>query len=116
MRARHYILVGIIAYCVFLITSMPAAPVIGMFKDRIPVTVTNVSGSLWSGQANIIITNKLILNNVQWTFLPLRLLLAQAAVNVNAVFNNNPMSSRLSVGLSGNLAFDELNINSMLLT
>lgn len=110
MRPRYYILVGIIAYCVFLISSIPAAPVIGMFKDRIPVTITNVSGSLWNGQANIIITNKLILNNVQWSFLPLRLLLAKAAVNVNAEFNSNPMNSRLSVGLSGNLAVDELSM------
>ena len=34
MRTRHYILTGIIAYFVFLITTVPAAPVLGMFKDR----------------------------------------------------------------------------------
>lgn len=110
MRARYYILVGIIAYLAFLITTIPAAPVFGMYKDHIPVTITKVSGSLWSGQADIIITNKLVLKDVQWSFLPLRLLLAQIAIDVDAAFNNNPLNARLSVGLSGDLDVHDLDM------
>ncbi|MGB5279344.1 MAG: type II secretion system protein N [Gammaproteobacteria bacterium] len=108
MRTRHYILTGVVAYFVFLVATLPAAPVIDLFRDRLPVTINNISGSLWSGQASIIITNKLILNNAHWSFLPSRLLLAKVAIDVEADLNDNPLNTRLSVGLNGNLIVDGL--------
>jgi general secretion pathway protein N len=110
MRGRHYILVGVIAYVVFLIATLPAAPVLGMLRDHMPVTINNVSGSLWNGRAGSVITGKLSLDNVEWSFLPLHLLLAKAAIDVEAKFNGNPLESRLSTGLGGNLAVDDLNV------
>ena len=110
MRNRYYILVGVIAYFVFLITTLPAAPVLAMFNDRMPVSINNVSGSLWNGRAGSVVTGKLTLDNVEWAFLPLRLLLARAAIDVDAEFNGKPLDGRLATGLSGNLAVDELNM------
>ncbi len=111
MRTRNYILTGIIAYLVFLITTIPAAPVIGMLEDSLPVTLNNVSGTLWSGEARTVNTNQdITLKNVQWSFLPWRLLLASVAINVNAEFNNKPVHTRLSTGISGNLSVDDLNM------
>jgi general secretion pathway protein N len=111
MRTRHYILTGIIAYFVFLIATVPAAPVLGLFKDHIPVTVSNVSGTLWSGRASSVNTrNNLTLKNVEWSFLPSHLLLASAAISVNAEFNNNPLHTRLSTGIGGNLSVDDLDM------
>lgn len=111
MRRRHYIFTGIIAYFVFLVATVPAAPVISIVEDRIPVTINNVSGTLWSGRAGAITTNKNItLKNVEWSFLPWRLLLASIAINVNAEFNNNPIDARLSTGISGNLSVDDLSM------
>jgi len=111
MRTRHYIITGIVAYFIFLVATVPAAPVIGMFKDRMPVTLSNVSGTLWSGRASAITTNKnLTLKNVEWSFLPWRLLLASLAINVDAEFKDNPIDARLSTGISGNLSIDDLNM------
>ena len=108
IRSRHYIVVGVVAYFAFLLLTVPAAPVIGLFKDRLPVTITNISGTLWSGKASIVITNKLILNNAQWSFLPSRLLLAKVALDVDADLNNNPLRTRISAGMNGNLTIDDL--------
>jgi hypothetical protein len=111
MRSRHYIITGIIAYFVFLIATVPAAPVINIFEDRIPVTINNVSGTLWSGRAGAVTTNKnLTLKNVEWSFMPWRLLLASIAVSVNAEFNGNPVDARLSTGVSGNLSVYDLHM------
>ena len=94
MRTRHYIITGIIAYFVFLITTVPAAPVIGMFNDRIPVTISNVSGTLWSGRASTVTTkNNLTLKNVEWTFLPWRLLLANIAIESLSILINQTQYS-----------------------
>ena len=111
MRIHHYIITGIIAYFVFLVATVPAAPVISMFEDRIPVSISNVSGTLWSGRASAVTTTKnLTLKNVEWSLLPWRLLLASVSVNVNAEFNDNPVDARLSTGISGNLSVDDLNM------
>lgn len=108
MRTRHYFVIGIAAYLIFLLSTIPAAPIIGLIRDRLPVTVNNISGSLWSGQASIIITNRLILNNANWSFLPTHLLLAKIAIDVDADLNNRPLTTRLSAGMSGNLAVKDL--------
>lgn len=111
MPTRYYILTGIIAYFVFLVATVPAAPVIGMFKDRIPVTISHVSGTLWSGRASAVDTkNNLTLKNVEWSFLPSRLLLASIAISVDAEFNDNPVHTRLSTGISGRLSVDDLDM------
>ncbi len=111
MRRRYYILTGIIAYFVFLITTLPAAPVISLFEDSMPIAIRNVSGTLWNGQAGRIDTERnLILKNVQWSFLPWHLLLASAAVDVSAELNNKPINTRLSAGISGRLAVDDLTL------
>jgi general secretion pathway protein N len=112
MRRRYYILTGIVAYFIFLITTIPAAPVIDLFGDRIPASINNISGTLWDGQAGSITTNKnLTLNNIEWSFLPLHLLAVSIAVDVNAEFNDKPLTTRLSTGLSGKLVASDLSIN-----
>lgn len=109
MRNRYYILTGIIAYFVFLITSLPAAPVISMFEHRLPVEIKNISGTFWNGQAASIDTRRdLVLKNVEWSFLPWRLLLASAAVDVSAKLNNKPINTRLSAGINGKITVADL--------
>ena len=109
MRYRYYIITGIMAYCIFLIATVPAAPVLSMLDDRVPVTFTNITGTLWSGRAGTVYTRRNIrLNNIEWSFQPLRLLLAKASVKVDAEFNNKPFNSRLSTGLNGKLIVDNL--------
>ena len=108
MRSRHYFLIGVAAYLIFLVATIPAAPIIGLFRDRLPVTVNNISGSLWNGRASIIITNKLILNDANWSFLPMHLLLASVAIDVDADLNDRPLTTRLSAGTSGKLAVKDL--------
>lgn len=111
MRTRYYILTGFIAYFIFLITTIPAAPVIRMFEDSLPVIIDDVSGTLWSGHAGSVETDQdIVLDNVEWSFLPWRLLLASAAIDVKAELNDNPIKTRLSTGISGNLALNDLDL------
>lgn len=111
MRTRNYIITGIIAYFVFLIGTVPAAPVIHLVDNRLPVIINNVSGTLWNGHAGTVETNQdITLKNVQWTLLPSHLLLASVAIDVTAELNDHPVNTRLSTGISGNLAVDDLDM------
>ena len=85
MRLRSYILTGVAAYLVFLLTAVPASLVVNQFADSLPVKISNVSGTLWNGRAGSVDTGRdLILKNLHWSFLPWRLLLASAAVDMSA--------------------------------
>ena len=111
MRKRHYIVTGIVAYLVFLVMTIPAAPVIGMFDDKLPVSLNHVSGTLWHGKAGTIDSRQNVkLDNVEWSFVPWRLLLASLAFDVNAEFSDSPLSARVSAGIDGAVAVDNLDM------
>lgn len=111
MRKRHYIVTGIVAYLVFLVMTIPAAPVIGMFNDKLPVALNHVSGTLWHGKAGSINSRQNVnLENVEWSFIPWRLLLARLAFDVNAEFDDSPLSARVSAGIGGAVAVDNLDM------
>ena len=111
MRKRYYFFTGIVAYLLFLITTIPAAPVIGLVKDRIPVSISNVSGTLWNGRAGMLSSRQNIkLHNIEWSFVAWRLLLAKLSFDVAAVYNDAPVSTRLSSGITGTLAVSQLNM------
>jgi|GEM_PF-1341455 len=109
MRIRTYVLAGIAAYLLFLLTTIPAAPVVSVLADRLPITINNPSGTVWSGSAGSVDTRRnLVLTNVQWSFLPWHLLLASAALDIDAELNNNPVNARLTAGISGRIALSDL--------
>jgi hypothetical protein len=112
MRIRTYVLTGIGAYLLFLLTTIPAAPVVGLLAETLPVTINNASGTVWNGSAGSVDTRRnLVLTNVQWSFLPWHLLLASAALDIDAELNNRPVNTRLSAGISGRLALSELELD-----
>ena len=112
MRARTYILAGILAYLAFLLATIPASMVINLAADSLPVSIHGVSGTLWKGSASSVDTRrKLVLGNVQWSFRPWHLLLANAAVDLDAELNASPVNARLSTGIGGGLSVDDLTLN-----
>ena len=112
MRKRTYILTGIIAYLVFLVTTLPASPVVNLVKKDIPARIGSVSGTLWQGYASSIQSNNGIrLDNIYWTFLPSRLLLGKAAVSIDADLLNNTLSTEVAANITGKLSTKDLNLN-----
>jgi general secretion pathway protein N len=112
MRTRTYIFIGIIAYLVFLVATIPAAPVIGLVKKNIPATIGNVYGTLWQGYASSVQTaNGIRLDNIHWTFLPSRLLLGKAAINIDAELLNNDITTVVAAGITGKITAKDLQLN-----
>ena len=111
MRTRYLVLTGVIAYLAFLVASVPAAAVIGLLQDRLPVSVSNVSGTLWNGRAGTVDTRRdIVLRDVAWSFLPSHLLLARAAIDVDARLNSTPLTTRVAAGITGTVTLRDLNL------
>ncbi|HEY5604676.1 MAG TPA: type II secretion system protein N [Gammaproteobacteria bacterium] len=84
--AIKYSAFGGIAYLVFLLSTMPAAFAYGYWKtmfggDEVPLTVSDLSGSVWSGQAAKATLNGRQLNALTWDINSLSLLLGIVEMN-----------------------------------
>ena len=66
------------AYLVFLIATVPAPLVLNKLGERLaPLTVYDVTGSLWSGHAGTVNYTAMRLVNLDWSLHPLALLLGR---------------------------------------
>ncbi|WOI37684.1 type II secretion system protein N [Alteromonas sp. CI.11.F.A3] len=75
---------GIVAFLIFAIAYMPAIQVIGRVDLPKNVSISGVSGTLWTGKAQTIVVNGLPINNVNWELSPLALLIGNVSAHVKA--------------------------------
>lgn len=77
----RYVLFGLLFYVAFLIVTFPASVAYGYWKhylgQRSPVTLTDLSGSVWSGRANASRIGTQVFKSIQWQFRPLSLVLGE---------------------------------------
>jgi general secretion pathway protein N len=80
---------GVVAYVVFLLATMPASFVVGSAQKAEPgrFEASNVTGTAWSGSARIVLRTAggpLTLDRVSWHWLPASLITAQLAYRLDA--------------------------------
>jgi general secretion pathway protein N len=102
MKTRHYVLAGVLAYFILLIYTVPAAPLYGMIEDDLPgIRINAISGSLWNGKAAEVQTSQLTLQQVSWSFIGWRLLLAEAAFSIEAGYEDEPVTAEIGISTGG---------------
>jgi len=80
IKKRYYILTSVISYLFFMVSSLPASKLVSLAKENklIAAELYGVYGSLWNGGAEQLnIPNQLPVNNLQWSFNPVALLIAK---------------------------------------
>lgn len=75
---------GIIAFIIFAIAYMPAVQVVGRIDLPKNVSISGISGTVFSGKAQTIVVNGLPINNVQWELNPLALFIGNISAKVKA--------------------------------
>lgn len=104
MKTRHYVIAGVLAYFIMLISTVPAAPLYDLVQDRLPgIRIDAIDGSLWNGNAEEVETSLLALQQISWRFNGWRLLLAEAVFNVEADYEGKPLTAEIGVGIGGTL-------------
>jgi Type II secretion system (T2SS), protein N len=110
MKTRYYLITGVLAYFCLLFSTVPAAPVYQLFKDDLPgIRINTIGGSLWQGTADTVETALLTLHRVSWSFNGWRLLLAEAAYNIDARYEDKPVTAEVGVGIGGAIHVHGLN-------
>ena len=90
MRDKALAALGVAAYLVFLVFTMPASFIAARARAAAPgkIEMNEARGSLWSGQARARIAaagGHLIFDRIEWRFLPARLMAGRIAFDVHAV-------------------------------
>lgn len=101
---KLYVLVGVIAFLVSLITIAPAQDVYGWMSGEIPpgVHVYQVSGTLLHGNAGLVRLNKNIeVRGVHWDMNPWALLTGTLSMDVTGRLAGGQTSAHASIGPGG---------------
>ena len=102
MKIKHYLITAALAYVTFLIYLAPAAPIFkSLISDNDKLSVSAITGSLWSGSAESLNINNHALKDVQWSFTAWRLLTGEISFDVHASYKNNPASGSLGISITG---------------
>ena len=89
MRAKAMAALGIAAYAVFLVLTMPASFIAARARAAAPgrIELSEAQGSLWSGSARARFAapgGHLIFERIEWRLLPTRLMAGRVAFDVKA--------------------------------
>jgi general secretion pathway protein N len=109
MKKKYYIFTAITAYCLFLVATIPAKPLIGAITKDTPIKMQGVSGTLWNGKAYAITVNRSIqLNNTDWSLSLWKLLTARVAVDIKTRYYDNDIRGELGMSFFGRYFVNDL--------
>jgi general secretion pathway protein N len=111
LRAFGLILLGLVAYIVFLLISLPAAQAWAWFGGQVPVQAFGISGTVWQGQAALVSQQDRRLEAVQWEVRPSSLLLGQLRANVQARMADGRLRGDVAVSPGGRFTARQLRLD-----
>jgi general secretion pathway protein N len=86
MKPWKWVVLAIFTYLVLLVVYLPAAHLVAFVQKnnpKLPITIGNIEGTLWSGKVDKVIAHGIALNNLRWELSPWSLLLGKASIDLN---------------------------------
>ncbi len=105
-RPRLLIALGVGAFLLLLIVTMPAQLVLGRL-ERFGIRASGVSGSLWNGQAVSLRAGTTDLGRLTWDLHLLKLLTGRASASVTLKQNDGFAQGDVAASLSGRILFSD---------
>ena len=108
----RYALLFVGIYLLSLVAMLPANYVVKQLESRTTqLTTHGVTGTLWSGEIQLLETEVASLENVQWTLSPLALLYGQLELNFLSVSSEQSFEGRAQLSLLDNgLSLSDLRV------
>ena len=108
----RYVIFGLLAYVVFLVLQFPAERAYGLWKSgpgaAQPVVLGELSGSVWSGAANVAVIGGQRLEALHWSLHPWRMLLGKLALDWGLKVPDGYATGELAADPGGGLALQRL--------
>jgi general secretion pathway protein N len=106
MKLRWLIALGVIAYLVFAIVTLPASVVLDRLRDS-GITAAGVEGTAWKGRAELLQVQGVNVGRVDWDLHALALLALKVRADVKVTRSDGFLQSVLDVR-SGPIRFSDL--------
>jgi hypothetical protein len=106
MKRSTLILIGVASYLIFVIIQTPAIILHQLVAEDNPagIKLGRLQGTLWQGKADAVQIQNHKLTDLQWSFSGWQLLLGRLAAAVEAQYQQQPITTDLSLSVSGTLA------------
>lgn len=110
MSKKRYITFGLLLYLFALIMTLPA----DLFSKQINsinprIQVTGLDGSLWHGRIKQLSINNKLLDDVEWDFQVLALLLGRIQLSLAYADTENDIQLDVASGIGGNIQLKSIN-------
>jgi len=103
MTLRRLIILGALAFVLFLLVTLPAQLVFSRLEPM-GLKAAGVSGSVWKGQAANLSTGPINLGRLTWDLHVLRLLTGRASASVTLQLDDGQAQGDVSAGLGGTVS------------
>lgn len=102
-RWWHYVLVGLVAWLVFLIWRLPASVAYSFVNEssNLPVKLSGLQGTLWQGQAAQVVYQKQSLGSANWELSPWSLLLTSLSGEIQLNQGDGYLKSGIQRAVTG---------------
>ncbi|MEL7448828.1 MAG: type II secretion system protein N [Pseudomonadota bacterium] len=107
MSVKRLVLLGVVAYGVFLLARFPAAAAVSWFTPD-SVQVSQPSGTIWSGEASLVRADDLSLGATTWSFAPLSLVKGRVGVNLSTTIDGSQLEATVARGLGNRVFLSDL--------
>jgi general secretion pathway protein N len=111
MRWPAAVILGIVSYLFFLITSLPAQQLIGRIASGGPeqtVVIEGASGTVWAGEAQRVTFQRNALGELTWRFKPFHLLLGKLAYSIELKDTGQQFQGTFSTGFGDTYRLEDI--------
>lgn len=104
-------LLGLLAYVLFLLLSLPAAQAWSWVSSQVPAQAYGLDGTVWNGQAAVVLQQGRRLEAVQWQLKPASLLTGRLRADIQARLPDGRLRGEITVSPGGRLAARQLRLD-----
>jgi general secretion pathway protein N len=108
MKKRHYLLIAVTAYLLFLVVSVPAYIIEKPVNNNTPLRIQAVSGSLWNGQAGSVRYNDIELEHTRWDISLWKIITGRISANIKTELNHQPVNAQVGSTFLGSVFVNDL--------
>ena len=111
MTVRQTVAAGIVAWLVFLVATIPADRVLAFAPPMPGVAIGSVQGTLWNGQANLVVAKGVQLDDVHWRYRPLSMFVGRFEFGLEGKLAGKPQRALAGKKFFGPLYLDDVQVS-----
>lgn len=101
------ILIVIALYLFFLVTTLPASVVLSAINFPKNITLSSISGTIWSGNVRQLHVSGVALGSVNWELHPLNLIIGELSADVSIINNQQYINTQFNLSSSGRIELED---------